>query len=66
MTKQEALSFLLTCIVVEKNHPFQMTTIALFELMSLADEAITEINNLEDAIPHEILESYATRFIDYA
>ena len=64
MTRQEALSFLLTCVVVEKSHPFQMTATTLFELMSLADEAITEINNNDDAIPHEILESYAVQFTE--
>ena len=62
MTKQEALSFLLTHIVVEKNHHFELNPASLFELMTLADEAEQVINSSEGVIPHEVLESLAADF----
>jgi len=62
MTKQEALSFLLTHIVVEKGHHFELNPVSLFKLMALADEAEQTINNSEGLIPHEILETLAAEF----
>jgi len=62
MTKQEALSFLLSYIVVEKNYHFELNPVSLFQLMTLADEAEQTINQSEDIIPHELLENLATSF----
>lgn len=62
MTKQEALSFLLTHIVVEKRHHFELNPATLYRLMTLADEAEETINNSEGVIPHEVLESLAADF----
>jgi hypothetical protein len=62
MTKQEALSFLLTHIVVEKSHHFELNPATLFKLMTLADEAEQTINNNEGVIPHEVLENLAAGF----
>jgi hypothetical protein len=62
MTKQEALSFLLTHIVVEKNIHFELNPMSLFKLMTLADEAEQLISNSEGVIPHEVLENLAADF----
>ena len=63
MTKQEALSFLLTHIVVEKSIHFELNPASLFKLMTLADEAEQLISNGEGVIPHEVLENLAADFI---
>jgi hypothetical protein len=62
MTVQEALSYLLTNLVVERRLTIRLTPSSLFELMSLASEAADEINAGNGVIPHEIIEGYARRF----
>jgi hypothetical protein len=62
MTKQEALSFLLTHIVVEKSYHFELNPASLFKLITLADEAEQVINSSEGVIPHEVLEGLAADF----
>ena len=62
MTKQEALSFLLTHIVIEKSRHFELNPMSLFKLMTLADEAEQTINRSEGVIPHEVLEKLAADF----
>jgi hypothetical protein len=62
MTKQEALSFLLTHIVVERGHNFELNQKSLFKLMTLAGEAEQLINDSEGVIPHEVLENLAADF----
>jgi hypothetical protein len=63
MTRQEALYFLLTHIVVEKNHHFELNPQSLFALMTIAGDAEQSLENAQDAIPHELLESLAKGFI---
>jgi hypothetical protein len=62
MTKPEALSFLLTHIVVELNHHFELNPVSLYQLMTLAGEAEDTINKTEGTIPHEVLEGLAVNF----
>lgn len=63
LTKEEALSFLLTHIVVEKDQPFEMNQSNLFTIMSLAAEAESRVNKEEGVIPHEVIEEIAADFI---
>ncbi|HJN50315.1 MAG: hypothetical protein QGI68_06245 [Pseudomonadales bacterium] len=62
ITKEEALSFLLTHLVIEKNQPIALDQMSLFELMNLAAQGADTINNEEEAIPHEILQELAQNF----
>lgn len=64
LSKEEALSFLITHIVVEKSHTFEMNQVTLFRLMTMAAEAETRINQEEGVIPHEVIESIAAGFLD--
>lgn len=64
LTKEKALSFLLTYIVVEKERTFEMNQTSLFTIMSLAAEAESRINRENGVIPHEVIEEVAARFLD--
>ena len=64
ITKEEALSFLLTFIVVEKQHSLVLDQLALFNLTNLALRAVEETNANEGVIPHELIESLATEYLD--
>ncbi len=66
MTRQEALYFLLTHIVVERQHYFELNPQSLFALMSIAGEAEDSLSDREGLIPHELLESLAADFISDA
>lgn len=63
MTKQDALSFLLAHIVIEKNHHFELNSVSLFNLMTLASEAEQTISTSKGIIPHEVLEELAAGFV---
>ena len=63
MTQQEALSFLLTHLVVEKNITLKIDQISLFNLMTVAGEAQQIVKDKEGVIPHEIIESLAGEYI---
>lgn len=64
ISKEEALSFLLTHIVVEKSHSFELTPATLFSLTTLAAEAESRINEEDGVIPHEVIEAIAARFLE--
>lgn len=66
LSKEQALSFLLTHIVVDKLHHFEMNQLNLFTLMSLASEAENRIEHEPGVIPHEIIEELAIPFIESA
>lgn len=63
ISKEEALSFLLTHIVIEKAYHFEITPAILFELMNLAAEAVSRVADEDDSIPHEIIEEVAHPFV---
>ena len=63
ITKEEALSFLLTHIVVEQGRSLELYTMTLFDLMRLAGEAETAVNSEEGVIPHEVIENVARAWI---
>ena len=62
LSKEDALSFLLTHIVIERNSPFEMNQMNLFRLTQMASEAVALIEQEEDTIPHEVIESIALGF----
>ena len=64
ISREEALSFLLTYIVVERSHSFELNAATLFSLTSLAGEAESVINREEGVIPHEVIETMATQFLE--
>jgi hypothetical protein len=64
LSKEEALSFLLTHIVVERQHTFEMNQVNLFNIMSLASQAEEQLNQEDGVIPHEVIEVIATSFIE--
>ena len=63
ITKEEALSFLLTYIVVEQGVSLELDQLALFNLTNLAQQAVVTINETEGIIPHEVIESLATEYL---
>lgn len=64
ITKEEALNFLLTHIVVECDTPIQLDQLTLFKLSNLARLAVEEINSTEGIIPHEVIEAHAREYLD--
>ena len=64
ITREAALSFLLSYIVVDQTHTFKMTPTNLFNLMNLAAEAETTLKSHPGLIPHELIETLAKQFID--
>ena len=62
LSKEDALSFLLTHIVVEQNCTFEMNPANLFKLTHMAAEAVNLIDQKEDIIPHEVIEDIALNF----
>ena len=63
ITKEEALSFLLTYLVVEQGRTVELDTVTLFNLNRIAGEAVTVVNNEEGLIPHEVIEEAARAWI---
>lgn len=64
LTREEALSFLLTHIVVEHQYTFEINASTLFRIMQLAAEAESRVNTEEGVIPHEVIEAIARDFIE--
>jgi len=62
LSKEDALSFLLTHIVIERNSSFEMNQLNLFRLTQLATEAVALIDQEDDIIPHEVIENIALNF----
>lgn len=64
ISKEEALSFLLTFIVVEHASEITLNQLALFRLSRMAEEAANQINKGDGIIPHEIIESIAMEYLE--
>ena len=64
LSKEEALSFLLTHLVVEKGQVFEMNPSTLFAMMTLAGEAENRLSREEGLIPHEVIEAIAETFLN--
>ena len=62
ISKEEALSFLLTHLVIEKQQTIALDQLSLFDLMTMAAQGADRINKEEDVVPHEILQQLAETF----
>lgn len=62
ITKAEALSFLLTYLIVEEGQTLTLDQLHLFKMSNLAQRAAEEINASEGTIPHEIIEQIASEY----
>lgn len=63
ISKADALNFLLTCMVVERGTTIELDQLTLFNLNSIAQQAADEINESDDIIPHEVIETLATEYL---
>ena len=63
ISKADALSFLLTYLIVEQGKSLELDQLHLFRMNSLAQRAADEINATDGAIPHEIIESIAAEYL---
>ncbi|MFN3239811.1 MAG: hypothetical protein ACE37D_22550 [Pseudomonadales bacterium] len=64
ISKEEALAFLLTYIIVDRQHTFELNPLSLFNLTNLAAEAELKLSQEEGLIPHELIEALAEQFIE--
>ncbi len=64
VTKEEALNFILTYIVVEQGRSLNLDQLSLFNLSNLAQQATETINETEGIIPHEVIEELATSYLE--
>ncbi len=64
ITKEEALNFLLTHIVVERGQTITLDQLTLFNLNNLARRAVDQISESEGIIPHEVIEALAAEFLE--
>ncbi|MDA0788038.1 MAG: hypothetical protein O2780_01120 [Proteobacteria bacterium] len=64
ISKEEALSFLLTYIVVEQSTEVTLNQRVLFDLSRMAEDAANRVNQEDGIIPHEIIESIAMKYLE--
>lgn len=64
ISKEEALAFLLTYLIVDRQLNFELNQLVLFNLTNLAAEASLKLSQEEGLIPHELIESLAEQFIE--
>lgn len=62
-SKNDAITFLLTHIVVDQAQPLPLTPAQLLSIMNLSEQATTSIEQNEHIIPHELVESMAGGFL---
>ncbi len=64
LSRDEALSFLLSYIVVERGNTLTLTPLVLYQLTSLAQTAADRVNASEGIIPHEVIEELAANYLE--
>lgn len=64
ISKEEALAFLLTYLIVDRQLVFELNQLSLFNLSNLAAEAELKLSKEEGLIPHELIETLAEQFIE--
>ena len=62
--RDEALSFILTYIIVDKSTAFQLDQLSLFSLTNLASQAAQKLSDEEGLIPHEVIEEIVAPFLN--
>ena len=51
-------------MVVEQGETIELNQLTLFNLMSVAQRAADMINDSDDIIPHEVIESLAAEYME--
>jgi hypothetical protein len=64
ISKEEALAFLLTYLIVDRQQVFELNQLSLFHLTNLAAKAELKLSEEEGLIPHELIETLAEQFIE--
>ena len=64
ISKEEALSFLLSYLIVDRQQVFELNQLTLFNLTNLAAEAELKLSQEDGLIPHELIETLADQFIE--
>jgi Tol biopolymer transport system component len=64
ISRDEALSFILTYIIVEKSTAFQLDQLSLFSLTNLASQAAQKLSDEAGLIPHEVIEEIVAPFLN--
>lgn len=64
ISKEEALAFLLSYLIVDRQLVFELNQLSLFTLTNLASEASLKLSQEEGLIPHELIETLAEQFIE--
>ena len=64
ITKEEALNFLLTYIIIERGQTLHLDQLALFNLSNLARRAVEEVAATDGIIPHEVIEELAGEYLE--
>lgn len=64
ISRDEALSFILTYIIFEKSTAFQLDQLSLFSLTNLASQAAQKLSDEEGLIPHEVIEEIVAPFLN--
>lgn len=64
ISRDEALSFILTYLIVEKSTSFQLDQLSLFTLSNLASQAAQRLSDEEGLIPHEVIEEVVAPFLN--
>jgi hypothetical protein len=64
ISKEEALAFLLTYLIVDRQQVFELNQLSLFNLTNLAAKAELKLSEEEGLIPHELIETLAEQFIE--
>ncbi|MBT3425211.1 MAG: hypothetical protein HOL98_09940 [Gammaproteobacteria bacterium] len=62
-SKNDAMAFLLTHIVVDQAQSLQLTPALLLSIMNLSEQAATTIQQNQHIIPHELVESMPGEFL---
>jgi hypothetical protein len=63
LSKNDAMAFLLTYIIVDRAQSLNLTPALLFSVMNLSEQAVETIQQNEQMIPHELMASLAEEFL---
>jgi hypothetical protein len=63
LLKHDVMASLLTSIIVDRTQPLNLTPALLFSVMNLSKQAIETIQQHEQIIPQELMESLTEEFL---
>ena len=62
-SRAEALTFMLSHIIVDRGHSLTLDQLSLFKLSAVAQRAADTINQSDETIPHEVIENLADEYL---